>query len=110
MMYMYNLKNCTADNKFLARCFCMANLGAEVKRALRFFNKGMDAEYRGARDRVDGIIVQFLATEPSPGGRAEALLLRNLVRHMHEGRQVLSQSTLDQYFEPFAIRAVASLS
>lgn len=90
--------------------YYMANLGAEVKRALRFFEKGMDTEYRGACDRVEQIVAQFLATEPSEGGRREALLLRDLVRHMDEGQQAFSQSMLDQYFEPFAIRAVASLS
>ena len=88
--------------------FYMANLGAEMKRALRFFEKGMHAEYRGARDRVERIGEQFLATEPSPGGKEEALLLRDLVRHMHEGRQAISQSMLSQYFAPFAYRALAS--
>ena len=87
--------------------FYMANLGAEMKRALRFFEKGMCAEYRGARDRVENIVGQFLATDPSEGGKEEALLLRDLVRHMHEGRQALSQPMLDQYFAPFAIRALA---
>ena len=86
----------------------MANLGAEVKRALRFFEKGMDIEYHGARDRVEHIVLQFLATDPSEGGKEEALLIRDLVRHMHEGRQALSQSSLDQYFGPFAARALAS--
>jgi hypothetical protein len=88
--------------------FYMANLGAEVKRALRFFEKGMDVEYRGARDRVDAIVIQFLATNPSDGGKEEALLLRDLVRHMDEGKQAISQSMLDQYFAPFAMRALAS--
>lgn len=87
--------------------FYMANLGAEIKRALRFFEKGMHAEYRGARDRVERIVEQFLATGPSEGGKEEALLLRDLVRHMHEGRQALSQTMLDRYFAPFALRALA---
>jgi hypothetical protein len=88
--------------------FYMANLGAEMKRALRFFEKKMYAEYRGARDRVEQIVLQFLATGPSPGGKEEALLLRDLVRHMHEGRQALSQSMLSQHFAPFAYRALAT--
>lgn len=87
--------------------FYMANLGAEVKRALRFFEKGMHDEYCGARDRVESIVEQFLATEPSEGGKEEALMLRDLVRHMHEGRQALSQPMLDQYFAPFAAHALA---
>ena len=87
--------------------FYMANLGAEIKRSLRFFEKGMYVEYRGARDRVEHIVEQFLAQGPSEGGREEAIFLRDLVRHMHEGRQALSQSALDQYFEPFAHRVLS---
>lgn len=96
------------ENRFFFRCYYMANLGAEIKRALRFFEKGMHAEYRGARDRVESIVEQFLGTGPSEGGKEEALLLRDLVRHMHEGRQALSQPILDQYFVPFAVRALAT--
>ena len=86
--------------------FYMANLGPEIMRAFLFFEKGFLKEYEGAVASAERIIEQFLAAHPSLGGRQEALLWRDLVRNMGESRHALSQKTLDQYFTPFALRAM----
>jgi hypothetical protein len=88
--------------------FYMANLGAEMKRALRFYEKGMITEYAGARDRSKAIVSQFLSVAQSEGGKEEALLLCELVTHMDEGRQAMTQEYLDRYFEPFSLKLLSS--
>ncbi len=86
--------------------FYLANLGPEAKRALRFYEKGMMKESVGASERAKSIIERFLSIAETEGAREEALLLSDLLTHLDEGKQALSQEALDRYFEPFALRAM----
>ncbi len=87
--------------------FYMANLGPEIKRAVSFYERGMEPEYQGALLRVDGIVEQFLVAGPTNGGRAEIVILSNLLRNVTENHEILNPHALDAYFTPFALRVLA---
>jgi len=87
--------------------FYMANLGAEISRALSEYQRGDFVEMKNSNARANDMITKIMEFPEMKDRAGELLILQSIIEDLNREKFELDKDQLLDYFSPFANRLMS---